>query len=82
MYECLHLPFALELMQAFTDEISMAQYVGSISVLRRKPHIIALRKLSLLLFIGALLSACATYHSDRQIDDTLGPPGPIAKVPG
>ncbi|RYV46615.1 hypothetical protein EVD21_00940 [Brucella abortus] len=21
-------------------------------------------------------------HTDRQIDDTLGPPGPIAKVPG
>ncbi|ASU68113.1 hypothetical protein F9L69_00610 [Brucella melitensis] len=41
------------------------------------------------LLFSALLSACVTYHTacvtyhtDRQIDDTLGPPGPIAKVPG
>ncbi|PQZ29646.1 hypothetical protein CQZ93_05320 [Ochrobactrum vermis] len=48
----------------------------------QRPMAVALRKTAFLLLAGALLCGCATYHVDRQIDDTLGPPGPIAKIPG
>ncbi|WP_411505682.1 hypothetical protein [Brucella anthropi] len=55
----------------------MPDTVNSRRVIRRRLFLSVI-----VLVFSTPLSACATYHEDRQIDDTLGAPGPIANLPG